>query len=143
MHILPPVTAEGFDGSHHPRFAECGRAVTSGNVQCRSKFNYLIRTIDLIRVCRMTKMTCKRHSRKTCNSALAAAVRLKCFEYSENHFSHKQLSMVTRYDVKGSLSVCTKGCHAYHMKDCTMFVSHCIFPYLCSILQRSRSFCLH
>ena len=23
MHILPPVTAEGFDGSHHPRFAEC------------------------------------------------------------------------------------------------------------------------
>ena len=22
MHILPPVTAEGFDGSHHPRFAE-------------------------------------------------------------------------------------------------------------------------
>ena len=23
MHILPPVTAEGFDGSHHPRFSEC------------------------------------------------------------------------------------------------------------------------
>ena len=23
MHILPPVTAEGFDGSHHPRFTEC------------------------------------------------------------------------------------------------------------------------
>ena len=23
MHILTPVTAEGFDGSHHPRFAEC------------------------------------------------------------------------------------------------------------------------
>ena len=23
MHITPPVTAEGFDGSHHPRFAEC------------------------------------------------------------------------------------------------------------------------
>ena len=23
MHILPPVTAEGFDGSRHPRFAEC------------------------------------------------------------------------------------------------------------------------
>ena len=23
MHILPPVTAEGYDGSHHPRFAEC------------------------------------------------------------------------------------------------------------------------
>ena len=23
MHILPPVTAEGFDGSHQPRFAEC------------------------------------------------------------------------------------------------------------------------
>ena len=22
MHILPPVTAKGFDGSHHPRFAE-------------------------------------------------------------------------------------------------------------------------
>ena len=22
MHILPPVTAEGFDGSHRPRFAE-------------------------------------------------------------------------------------------------------------------------
>ena len=22
MHILPPVTAEGFDGSHHPRFTE-------------------------------------------------------------------------------------------------------------------------
>ena len=27
IHILPPVTAEGFDGSHHPRFAECFRAV--------------------------------------------------------------------------------------------------------------------
>ena len=23
MHILPLVTAEGFDGSHHPRFAAC------------------------------------------------------------------------------------------------------------------------
>ena len=23
MHILPPVTAEGFDGSHQTRFAEC------------------------------------------------------------------------------------------------------------------------
>ena len=23
MHILPPVTAEGFDGSHHPRCTEC------------------------------------------------------------------------------------------------------------------------
>ena len=23
MHILPPVTAEGLDGSHHPKFAEC------------------------------------------------------------------------------------------------------------------------
>ena len=23
MHITPPVTAEGFDGSHHPRCAEC------------------------------------------------------------------------------------------------------------------------
>ena len=22
MHILPPVTAEGFDGSHHPSYAE-------------------------------------------------------------------------------------------------------------------------
>ena len=28
MHILPPVTAEGFDGSHHPRFADSIRAVT-------------------------------------------------------------------------------------------------------------------
>ena len=24
MHILPPVTAEGYDGSHHPRYAERG-----------------------------------------------------------------------------------------------------------------------
>ena len=23
MHILPPVTAEGYDVSHHPRYAEC------------------------------------------------------------------------------------------------------------------------
>ena len=22
-HINPPVTVEGFDGSHHPRYAEC------------------------------------------------------------------------------------------------------------------------
>ena len=28
MHFLPPVTAEGFDGSHHPRFAECYGYVT-------------------------------------------------------------------------------------------------------------------
>ena len=27
MHILPPITAEGFDGSHHPRCAECGGPV--------------------------------------------------------------------------------------------------------------------
>ena len=27
MHILPPVTAEGFYGSHHPRFAECRKYV--------------------------------------------------------------------------------------------------------------------
>ena len=29
MHILPPVTAEGFDGSHHPRFVECVCIFTS------------------------------------------------------------------------------------------------------------------
>ena len=23
MHITPPVTALGFNGSHHPRYAEC------------------------------------------------------------------------------------------------------------------------
>ena len=23
MQITPPVTAEGYDGSHHPRYAEC------------------------------------------------------------------------------------------------------------------------
>ena len=23
MHITPPVTAEGYDGSHHLRYAEC------------------------------------------------------------------------------------------------------------------------
>ena len=23
MHITPPVTAEGYDGSHHPRYAKC------------------------------------------------------------------------------------------------------------------------
>ena len=23
MHITPPVTAQGFDGSYHPRYAEC------------------------------------------------------------------------------------------------------------------------
>ena len=28
MHILPPVTAEGFDGSHHPRFAECDQRIS-------------------------------------------------------------------------------------------------------------------
>ena len=26
MHITPPVTAEGIDGSHHPRYAECLRS---------------------------------------------------------------------------------------------------------------------
>ena len=25
MHITPPVTAEGYNGSHHPRYAECKR----------------------------------------------------------------------------------------------------------------------
>ena len=32
MHILPPVTAEGFDGSHHPRFAEWGFSLTQSSV---------------------------------------------------------------------------------------------------------------
>ena len=29
MHILPPVTAEGFDGSHHPRCVEWLLSVTT------------------------------------------------------------------------------------------------------------------
>ena len=31
MHIPPPVTAEGFDGSHHPRFAEWSWPITSSS----------------------------------------------------------------------------------------------------------------
>ena len=27
MHINPPDTAEGFDGSHHPRYAEWGKVL--------------------------------------------------------------------------------------------------------------------
>ena len=27
MHINPPGTAQGFDGSHHPRYIECPRRV--------------------------------------------------------------------------------------------------------------------
>ena len=30
MHILPPVTTEGFDGSHHLRGAECSKIVSLG-----------------------------------------------------------------------------------------------------------------
>ena len=27
MHITPPVTIEGFDGSHHARYAECHKSL--------------------------------------------------------------------------------------------------------------------
>ena len=43
MHTLPPVTAEGYDGSHHPRFAECYLSslgilgTTQLNFFCRSQ----------------------------------------------------------------------------------------------------------
>ena len=37
MHILPPVTAEGFDGSHHPRFAECIYPITRRQILDWSK----------------------------------------------------------------------------------------------------------
>ena len=37
MHILPPVTAEGFDGSHHRRFAECIKEVA-----IRTTFRHMI-----------------------------------------------------------------------------------------------------
>ena len=37
MHILPPVTAEGFDGSHHPRFAERTKRMATGIVFQRLK----------------------------------------------------------------------------------------------------------
>ena len=30
MHITPPVTDEGYDGLHHPRFAECDRLIAFG-----------------------------------------------------------------------------------------------------------------
>ena len=33
MHITPPVTAEGYDGSHHPRCAEYSHRLT-----CHSAF---------------------------------------------------------------------------------------------------------
>ena len=44
MHILPPVTAEGFDGSHHQRFADCGISQliqvfsTEQNLKCKTKY---------------------------------------------------------------------------------------------------------
>ena len=41
MHITPPVTAEGYDGSHHPRCAEyttnLGLSVTSSTIDHRAK----------------------------------------------------------------------------------------------------------
>ena len=33
MHILPPVNAEGFDVSHHPKFAECIKMASILNIQ--------------------------------------------------------------------------------------------------------------
>ena len=51
MHITPPVTAKGFDGSHHPKYAECtndvtcrygiGRVVTSEITMDRKAFRVL------------------------------------------------------------------------------------------------------
>ena len=38
MHILTPVTAEGFDGSHHPRFAECISTVPTFEDPDRNSF---------------------------------------------------------------------------------------------------------
>ena len=36
MHITPPVTAEGFDGSNHPRYAECSLIQTRFDVGTES-----------------------------------------------------------------------------------------------------------
>ena len=37
MHITPPVTAEGFDGSHHPRCAECHSMTKAGDIDLISR----------------------------------------------------------------------------------------------------------
>ena len=45
MHILPPVTAEGFDGFHHPRYAEWSTTAKFNLVlstMCRNFYFYLI-----------------------------------------------------------------------------------------------------
>ena len=34
MHILPPLTAEGCDGSHHPRYAELLTTLIVSNGAC-------------------------------------------------------------------------------------------------------------
>ena len=43
MHITPPVTAEGFDGSHHPRYAECTKEVAG-----RTTFSHIINIAGII-----------------------------------------------------------------------------------------------
>ena len=35
IHILPPVTAEGYDGSHRPRYVECTQCRSNGPLQIR------------------------------------------------------------------------------------------------------------
>ena len=31
-HIYPPDTADGFDGSHHPRYAECSKVINTCHI---------------------------------------------------------------------------------------------------------------
>ena len=58
MHILPPVTAEGFDGSHHPRFAEWfqnGSLLHMEEVRCRHGIGRVVTsaetTVDEFDIC--------------------------------------------------------------------------------------------
>ena len=41
IHITPPVTAAGFDGSHYPRYAECLLVVRAEIWQYIRFFNFL------------------------------------------------------------------------------------------------------
>ena len=45
INILPPVTTEGLDGSHHPRFAECMLRVTTGGIDKLKLQNHISKQI--------------------------------------------------------------------------------------------------
>ena len=76
MHITPPVTAEGYDGSHHPRYAEWEKVLTFITT---TKLNYLWSSFSYYTVRLDTSSLYKKKNGSQQGSAMPLNYNYSCF----------------------------------------------------------------